>query len=232
MPGKTVVIHQPDFLPYIGFFHRLLNADLFVVLDTVQFLSGSKSWHNRDKIKTRDGEAWLTVPTQKAPQKTPINRILISDDSTWQYRHLNLITHNYKATPFFKEVFPYIEELYTAKEIKLMDFTMKSIDMLMNLFDIQIKASLASDIGAEGKSNELLAAILRNTGATTYLSGVGARAYFDPAPFEQAKVNVRWQDFNHPEYQQLHPPFVPFLSSVDMLFNCGIATSRTILRSC
>jgi len=230
---KTVVIHQPDFMPYLGFFHRLSSADLYVVLDNVQFLSGSKSWHNRDKIKTRNGtEAWLTVPTQKMPQKTPINEIMIAEGKEWRNSHLNLLKHNYRVAPFFAEIWPIVECLYSGNELMLADFTLSSIRMLMEQFDIQIEMLMASELDITGSSNDLLADILKKTGATTYLSGIGAREYFDPAPFHQAGVQVTWQQFKHPEYPQLHGPFVPYLSSLDLLFNCGRNSARSILRSC
>ena len=232
MTDKTVVIHQPDFLPYLGFFHRLLHADLYVVLDTVQFLSGSKSWHNRDKIRTRQGEAWLTVPTVKAPRQTPINRIMIANDGGWRLNHLNLLNHNYRNAPFFKEIWPIVEKLYAGTETVLADFSLKSIKMLMELFDIRVEIAMASELAVEGKSNELLSDILQKTGATSYLSGVGARAYFDPAPFDRAGIRVTWQEFRHPEYPQLYSPFMPYMSSIDLFFTCGISSARTILRSC
>jgi hypothetical protein len=104
--------------------------------------------------------------------------------------------------------------------------------MLMGLLDIEIPQVLASTLNTTGKKNELLVDILQKVGATQYLSGVGARAYFEPELYERAGIEVVWQDFLHPAYPQLHGPFIPYLSSIDMLFNCGIEESRKILRSC
>ena len=227
----TAVIHQPDFLPYIGYFHRLLSADLLVVLDNVQYLRGSKSWHNRDKIRTSSGVGWLTVPTKKAPQKTDINTILISNDQNWRREHLSLLIHNYRKAMFFDEIFPYLERIYTGGEELLIDFTWKSVQVLMELFSIGIKWVFASETGASGSSNELLADILCKVGADTYLSGTGAQGYFKSEPFEQAGKKVIWQHFVHPEYPQQFTPFIPYLSAVDLLFNCGIDKSQEILRS-
>ena len=233
MLSKTVIIHQPDFMPYLGFFQRLIDADLYVILDNVQFLSGSKSWHNRDKIKIRDGsDAWLTVPIQKMPQKTPINLIMIAEDREWRNRHLNLLEHNYRTALFFEEIWPMVESLYAGTETMLADFSLASIRMLMELFNIRIKMVKASELETAGTRNELLVDILKKTGATSYLSGIGAREYFDPVPFCQAGVQVNWQQFKHPVYNQLHGPFIPFLSSIDLLFNCGQDSARSIVRSC
>lgn len=230
--SKTVVIHQPDFLSYLGFFHRFLFADLWVILDQVQFVSGtSKSWQNRDKIKTAQGEKWITVPVQKAPHRTPINQILLAS-TNWREEHLHLLENAYIKAPYYEAILPRVKELYACDCVKLADFNLKSSEMLMNLLDIKIEAVLASDLQPVGKSNELLVDILKKVGAGTYLSGVGARAYFEPAPFEAAGIKVVWQQFNHPTYPQLHGDFIPYLSSLDLLFNCGIENSRTILRNC
>jgi hypothetical protein len=230
--SKTVVIHQPDFLPYLGFFHRLLHADAFVILDTVQFVHSNNSWTHRDKIKTPQGEKWITLSIKKPPRDTAIRDVLLSDAVDWRSDNLNLLQANYKKVPYFREIFSHIEQLYAFKCESMMDFNLKSIEMLMTLFDIKVPMIFASDLDAQGKKNDLLVDILKKTAATHYLSGVGARDYFDPAPFIEANVEVVWQSFTHPIYPQLHGDFVPYLSSIDLLFNCGIEKSREILKGC
>lgn len=233
MPRKTVVIHQPDFLSYLGFFHRLILADLYVVLDNVQFVDGSsRSWHNRDKIKTPHGGKWITVSVKKAPRDTAINAMLLSDTVDWRKKNLSLITQHYKKAPFFQEIFPYLKELYRVQVQTLVDFNMQSIRILLDLFGITIKMKLASELATVGKGNELLVDILKKVDASQYLSGVGALDYYGPEPFENAGIKVVFQEFTHPVYPQLHGEFIPFLSSIDLLFNCGIEESREILRTC
>lgn len=227
---KTVVIHQPDYLSYLGFFHRFLIADTWVVLDNVQYVTGTaKSWQNRDKIKTPTGEKWITVAVQKAPLGTAISDIQLSS-SNWRSDNINLINNNYSKAPYYREIMPYIENLYSFECKKLMEFNLKSSEILMGLFAIEIETVLASTLQPVGKSNELLVDILKKVGADTYLSGVGAKAYFEPAPFVDAGITVLWQEFTHPVYPQLHGDFIPYLSSVDLLFNCGIEKSRKILK--
>lgn len=229
--SKTVVIHQPDFLPYLGFFHRFLLADLWVVLDDAQFLTGgSKSWHNRDKIKTPQGERWLTVGVKKTPLDTMINEAFLADDG-WEKKNLNLLAENYRKAPFFREVFPAVERLYAHDCVKLIDFNMRSIEMLMEMLDIRIKTIFASTLKALGKKTERLVDICKKVEATTYLTGVGSRDYLQESLFETEGMKVVWQDFKHPVYPQLHGEFVPYLSGVDILFNCGIKKSREIIRS-
>lgn len=230
--AKSAVIHQPDFLSYLGFFHRLLHVDLYIALDCVQFVSKtSKSWQHRDKIKTPQGEKWLTLGIQKPSTNTKISEVLLSNSYDWRTDNLNLVKENYRKAPYFNEIFPYLASLYSFKAAKMMDFNLESIKMLMAMFDIKKEIIMASSLAPVGKSNELLVDILLKAGCETYLSGVGAKDYYVQEPFEKAGVNVIWQDFKHPVYPQQHGEFVPFLSSIDLLFNCGIEKSRQILRS-
>lgn len=230
--NKKVVIHQPDFLSYIGFFHRLLDADLYIVLDDVQFVKGtSRSWMNRDKIKTQNGEQWLTLNVKKASKETNINQILLSDTVNWKKQNLELLKQNYKKAKFFNEIFPFIEELYNKKLEKLSDFNMESIYMLNKLFDINIDILFSNKLKTTQKKSKRLVELLDQVDATHYISGIGAKDYHDDEAFKNSKTEVLWQKFNHPIYTQLHGKFIPYLSSIDLFFNCGIEESRRILRS-
>jgi len=231
MNKKTVVIHQPDFVPYLGFFHRFLQADFFIALDHVQYVNGSsRAWTHRDKIKTDQGEKWLTVSVKKAPRDTAINQIELSTDTGWRQDNLRLLEHNYRKAPFYVEVMPEIERLYARPFLLLRDFNMASIEMLMEMLDVCIPWVWSSSLDPAGAKNELLVDLLQKVSATHYLSGVGARNYFRPEPFAQAGIEVVWQDFTHPVYAQQFGEFVPYLSALDVLFNHGIKASRDILR--
>jgi hypothetical protein len=227
---KTVVIHQPDFVPYLGFFHRFLSADIFIVLDHVQFVTGtSRSWTHRDKIKTPAGERWLSLSVRKAPMGTPINQIELSDSVDWITANLELLKHNYRSAPFFEEVFPFVKSLYDHPPRLLVDFNLRSIELLMELLDVKLPWVLSSAMEPRGSSNEMLIDLLCKIGATHYLSGIGARDYMQLDKFVVAGIEVVWQEFKHPIYTQQYGSFVPNMSSLDLLFNCGIASSRQIL---
>ena len=230
MKRKTVVIHQPDFVPYLGFFHRFLHADFYIALDHVQFVYGSRAWTHRDKIKTAQGEKWLTVSVKKAPRDTAINQIELSTDTGWRQDNLRLLEQNYRKAPFYVELMPEIERLYTRPFLLLRDFNMASIEMLMEMLDVRIPWVWSSSLDPVGAKNELLVDLLQKVSATHYLSGVGARDYFRPEPFAKAGIEVIWQDFTHPVYAQQFGEFVPYLSALDVLFNHGITASREILR--
>ncbi len=228
---KTVVIHQPDFVPYIGFFQRFLNADLYIVLDHAQFVNGSsRAWTHRDKIKTAAGEKWLSISTKKVPRNTAINQVELSTEINWKEKNLQLLDINYKNAPFYREIIPIVEKLYSESCERLAEFNLKSIEMLMELLDIKIPWMLSSNMDPQGSKNELLVDLLQKAEATSYLSGVGAKAYLEEKPFLDANIKVVWQEFEHPVYPQQFNEFIPYLSSLDMLFNCGIIQSRKILR--
>jgi len=230
MNKKVVVIHQPDFVPHLGFFHRFLNADMYIALDHVQFVYGSRAWTHRDKIKTAQGAKWLTVSVKKAPRDTAINQIELSTDTDWRQDNLHLLKQNYRHAPFYSELMPEIERLYAWPVKLLRDFNMASIEMLMGMLDVRIPWVWSSSLDPVGAKNDLLVNLLKKVSATHYLSGVGAQDYFQPEPFAQESIKVIWQNYTHPVYAQQFGEFVPYLSALDVLFNHGITASREILR--
>ena len=230
MDDRIVVIHQPDFIPYLGFFDRLVKADIYVVFDNVQYVRSSRGWTSRDKIRTKDGEKWITISTQKAPRDTLIKNVLLSNEIPWKENHINLIKENYKNSPYYDEIMPYIKKLYSTEFTRMMDFNVEAIKILMELFDIHIDMVYASDLNPVGKNNSLIIDIVKKLGCHRYLSGIGAKDYFVQEMYDEAGIEVIWQNFEYPVYKQQYEGFIPYLSSIDMLFNCGIEKSRKILR--
>lgn len=143
---------------------------------------------------------------------------------------MNLLRENYRISPFYDEIMPYLLDLYSFRCERMMDFNLESIKMLMKLFDINIDMVIASELDPEGKSNALLIDIMKKLRCKKYLSGIGAKDYYVPELYEKAEIEVIWQDFKHPVYKQQYGEFIPYLSSIDLLFNCGIEESRKILR--
>lgn len=230
---RIVVIHQPDFAPYLGFFHRLLYADLFIALDHVQFVANtSRSWTHRDKIKTANGEKWLTLGVMKPPLGTPINRVDLSADERWVEGNLALLRENYRKAYAYAEIMPLVEQLYRSRPPRMSDFNMHWLQVLAELLELKVPFVLSSTLAPQGQKNELLIDLLRKVEASHYLSGIGARAYMEPEKFAAAGIDVMWQQFDHPVYRQQFGAFIPYLSILDTLFNCGIAGTRDLLRSC
>jgi hypothetical protein len=229
---RTVVVHQPDFLPHLAFFHRLVKADVYVALDHVQFVQHTSSaWTHRDRIKTRAGAAWLSLSVRKCPLETRIQEVELSDSPSWRAANLNLLSENYRGAPFFSLVFGKIEQIYRMPIGRLAEFNLALIDLLCDWLDIKIGRVRSSDLQPEGRKSEMVADLVAAVGGTHYLSGVGARDYHDQAPFARCGIAVIWQDFKHPVYRQQFGEFVPYLSTIDTLFNCGPEETARLLRS-
>jgi hypothetical protein len=224
-----VCIHQPDFAPYLGFFHRLLTSDVYIVLDDVQFIR--RGWHHRDKIKTRQGEAWLSLSIQKDDYHQVIRDISLSSGTEWVDENLNLIRENYRHASHFDPRFPEIERIYRAGHEKMIDLNMEILRYFFELFDIEVKTLYASKLNVPGKSTEKLVHLVQAAGGDCYLSGTGARDYLNESMFQKAGIALEWQEFHHPVYPQQFGNFIPGLSCLDLLFNCG-PESKKILRSC
>lgn len=231
MKKKSVVIHQPDFMPHLGFFDRFLEADLYISLDHVQFVRNtSRSWTNRDKIKTPQGARWLTVAVKKSSSFSPINSIELAD-TNWRDENLSLLTEHYKRSSGFKEVMPEIERLYAQPFRLLKDFNIASIELLMDMLDARVPWIWSSRLNPQGEKNDLLVDLLQKVSATHYISGQGALDYFCAEPFVNAQIQVVWPKYEHPLYKQEFGDFIPNLSALDLLLNHGIKSSREIWRT-
>jgi hypothetical protein len=227
---NIAVAHQPDFLPHLGFFHKLLNADVFIVMDNVQFVKSPNGMTHRDLIKTSNGKSWLTLSIEKAPQKTTISNINLSKHVNWKNKNLRMLEENYRKSQYFDEIHPFVVELYSKEYKRLIDINIESIRMIMKLLEIDIPLVLLSSLNTTGSKNELLISALEDVGASSYLSGVGSRSYLDSEKFKNKGIKVIWQKYTPIVYMQLFGQFIPNLSSIDMLYNCGIAQSRAFLR--
>jgi hypothetical protein len=217
---KTVVIHQPDFLPWLGFFHRWKRSDLYVVLDDVQFLR--RGWHHRDKIKTAAGIQWLTVPVLKKGRYRQVIRDVAIDYSTgWRDKHLKTLETNYKKAHAYAYYFEKIKKIYHKKYRFLIELNLELLELMAGELEITTPFVLASDYHMTSTSSLRLVELAAAVGATCYLTGTGARDYLDEALFEPYNITVDWQQFNHPVYRQLHGDFIPGLSVLDFAMNCG-----------
>jgi hypothetical protein len=225
---KTVVIHQPDFAPWLGFFHRFLEADLWIVLDHVDY--APRNWTHRDRIKTAQGPLWLSLSVVKAPRGTPIFDIQLSDDVDWRGRHLNLIREAYRAAPYFAEVYPDLEALYAGASGAMAGFNLAVIDWAAGKLDARIPRRPSSSMVSRQAKSALMAALVEEAGGAAYLTGTGARDYLDEAPFRARGIKVVWQKFESPVYPQLHGRFEPYLSIIDAFMNVGYKAAPALLR--
>lgn len=221
-----LAIHQPQFMPWLGYFDKIIKSEIFCFLDNVQFKKNE--FQNRNKIKTRQGWMWLTVPVMyHYPEK--INEVKVNNDIPWRKKHLKTLMTYYQKAPHFSNVFPHLENFYNKEEEYISLINVRSVLMLMGLLGVSRETPLASELGPlPEEPSERLAAICALLGADTYLSGAGGREYLNPEPFQRRGIKVIFQDFQHPHYPQLYGGFIANLSLLDLLFNCG-PQSRKIL---
>jgi hypothetical protein len=223
--------HQPNYLPYLGFFHKIALADRFVVADTVQFVKrGPFGWIHRNKIRTAEGWQWLSVPVHTKGKFTQrICDTMIRNDLPWGRKHWKALVFNYRKAPHFERYAPRLEAIYARPWEKLGDLNEALIRLMLEFLQIERPILRASQEGIQGKATELIVNLCRAAGTDRYLSGVHGRDYLDPARLEEAGIHVTIQPFTHPTYPQCQPgPFVPNLTALDLLFNVGPG-SRAVL---
>lgn len=213
-------IHQPQYLPYLGFFHKLRHCDIFIALDDVQFQKNGLQ--NRNKIKNAQGWQWLTVPVLHRADQT-ILEVRINDRVKWSQKHLNAIKTNYSKAPHFSEFWPGVSELYSRDYRSLCRLNMDLTKLLLSFLGIEKEMIASSQLQVESRQTERLIALCQKVGATTYLSGPGGKQYMDLSAFPAAGLELVFQEFSFPEYPQMFPGqgFVPYMSVIDTLFCCG-----------
>jgi len=224
---KVVAIHQPHYLPWLGYFDKLRRCQIFCLLDTVQYKKNE--FQNRNRIKTAQGWQWLTVPvTYHYPQR--INEVSVNQTVDWQRKHLQALKTHYRRTLFFRTYIDEFEEFYLQPFTHLVEANVASIRLLMKLLQIECDLVLASSLPVDNdQPTDRLADICRILGGDVYLSGRDGAQYMDLDVFRAREIQVIFQHFNHPIYPQPYGPFEPNLSALDLLFNCG-PDSLVILR--
>lgn len=212
--------HQPVYLPWLGLFHKIAIADKFVFFNEVQYLP--KDWMNRNKIKTAAGEIWLTVPVlRKGYRDMVTSEIEINNDTDWKRKHLKSIQINYKKAPYFEKYFYFFEEMYGKEWRYLADLNEHILKWFLEQLGINIAFVKASDFKFQGTKSELVLDMCRQLGANLYIFGALGKDYAKVEDFKEHGIRAIFQDYKHPIYPQLHGDFIPNLSVIDLLFNCG-----------
>ena len=229
--------HQPNYLPYLGFFHKIAFADAFVIVDTTQFVKrGPFGWIHRNRIRAANAEGWmwLSVPVLSSGRFTQtIAESRIDPKVPWRRKHWRSLQLAYQKAPHFAAHAPFFEGLYAKEWDRLSDLSEAVILYLMGAFGLSTPVHRASDLKAEGKATELVLDLCRRMKADAYLSGIHGRDYLDTAAVERAGVRLLFSDFAHPTYpQQGHAGFVPNLAALDLLFNAGPESGRILRTSC
>jgi hypothetical protein len=219
-PQKTLVVLQPGYLPWLGFFDQMRRSDVFVYYDDVQF--DKHGWRNRNRIKAPDGPHWLTVPVLHRGKGQPlIVDTLVDNKTDWARKHVGTLRQYYAKAPYVKQYLPEIEAVLSQTWTHIVDLDLAVVELMARWLKVTANVSRASQLGVGGGQSERLVKLCLRFGARRYLSGSAARDYLDLGLFERNGIEVLWQDYHHPVYPQQFGPFVPFLSAIDLLFNCG-----------
>ena len=233
MSNKIVAIHQPNFLPWIGYFHKIANVDKFVYFDNVQ-LPGGKSFCYRTKILFNNGkDKWLSIPLLGKSDKSLIMDTKIDIKQNWKYKHLRTLSWNYKTHPFFDEIYEIIESVYKIESQFLIDYNIPLITKISEYLELDTEFICSSKISNDSnlKGLDRIIEINEFCGAKEYLSGNGAgsKRYMDERYFTEKDIVLKWQEFEFRKYPQLNSQeFIPGLSIIDLLFNCGPQSKNII----
>jgi hypothetical protein len=214
-----VAVHQPQYLPWLGYFDKIASVDVFVLLDNVQYKKNE--WQNRNRIKTTSGPQWLTVPvTYRFGQR--INEVLINNRESWQKKQKQAMSTNYRKSPHWEGISSSLEEVFERSWERLADLNIFAVRRLAEILGISTPIYIASKLHAFPEDpDERLIEIARHFGADAYLAGSGGRDYMNLDKFDKKRIKVHFQQYQHPVYKQLFGDFVPFMSVIDLLFNHG-----------
>jgi len=217
-------VHQPQYIPWLGYFDKIDTSNYFVFLDSVQYKP--REYQNRNKIRTKDGWMWLTVPViSRGLGRQKICDVKIDNDSDWQRRHWKSLKVWYGRAKFFKDHFSFFEDVYTRSWGKLIDLNIHIIKYLLKELKIETSLYYESEIDISSQGTDRIIEICKKLNADIYLSGIGGRDYLEEGKFVQAGIKLEYQNFIHPVYRQQYmkgtDSFLPYMSALDLLFNEG-----------
>lgn len=229
----VVAIHQPEHLPWLGFFNKMANADKLVILDNVQYRK--RYFQNRNQILVNGVPKYVGVPVKidKYREKTIADmEIYLDSEVPWKSKYLKTIAYNYKHYPYFQEFYPFFENLLAEQILSLYELNMRIIMYFAQKLRIYTKVIRASDLSPSGEKSDLILDIAKKSGADIYLSGPSGRDYMDLDKYKRGNVAVWFNDFRHPVYTQKGTgEFIPYLSTLDLLMNVGAEQGREVILS-
>ncbi|MCD9022318.1 WbqC family protein [Cohnella silvisoli] len=210
--------HQPAYLPWLGYFDKINRSDLYIFLDSVQY--ETRSYINRNKIKTPNGEMWLSIPVKsKGHRDIPLLEVEIDSAVDWKKSHLKSMFLNYKKAPRFEECFPQLEKLYEPDFQFLSELCLHQLHFWFRQLGIQTPIVRLSDLQMESKKSDLIFDLCVKFGATDYISGALGKDYLEEQKFEGREIKIEYQNYVHPVYPQLWGEFLPYISIVDFWMN-------------
>lgn len=218
--GCTLVALQPGYLPWLGFFDQVRRSDIFVFYDDVQF--DKQGWRNRNRVKSPAGPHWLTVPVRREHSGQRILEVEIDNRTAWARKHLGTIRQFYAAAPYLDRYWSELSALLQSRWELIVDLDIAVAELMCGWLKLPVRRThRSSELNIEGERSERLLNLCLHFGASRYLSGDAAQNYLDVDLFARHGIEVEWQQYKHPVYTQQHGEFVPYLSALDLLLNCG-----------
>ena len=228
-----VALHQPNFLPWLGYLDRMIQADMFILLDHVQF--ERRNYQNRTRILLDGTPQWITVPVQQHSQlETIVDKRIdnssLSDTRNWASNQAKTLRHAYRHAPHLNDTIVPLRRILETRFDRLVDLNHMLLLFLREAFSIHTPLIKSSALNVSGAKSDLVLNLCQAAGADAYLAGRGgSREYLDVAAFKRAGIEVIWQDFDHPRYQQCGSgDFVSGLSALDMLMNLGPQSRKAL----
>lgn len=227
-----ITIHQPEHLPWLGFFNKISKAEKYVILDNVQFRKNY--FQNRNRIMGSNGVQFINVPTKtKGHMDSILANTEISLDGAnarWKEKYLKTIQMSYSRHPYFSEVFPVIETALETESTLLCDINIAIIMSFADKLDIHPEYVKASEIDLEGSKSDLILDICKKLKADVYIAGPSGRDYLDINSFSESKIKVKYNDYKHPVYNQRKAKtFETNLAALDLFMNCGWVEGKQIM---
>ena len=217
-----VTVHQPNYMPYLGIFNKIKNSDIYVMYDVAQYVKDR--FDNRNKIRTREGELWLTIPVlDKDSLYRRFYEVKLPPKDNWRKKHWKSIETYYCKADYFESYREDIRRIYDDEYSFLVEINERIIRFLLREFGITTKIIKTSELDLDSnlKSTEMLIGMLKKVDATTYLAGESGRKYMDESMFSDAHIRLEYQNFTHRTYKQVYEPFIPNMAAIDLLFNMG-----------
>ena len=227
---KSVGIMQPYFLPYIGYFQLMNEVDEFVIYDNIQFTK--RGWFHRNRILQNNKDVYISLPIQKDSDYLDVrDRFIAKDFEKQRHKLLSKIKNNYLKTPYFKDVFPLIEEIILYNEDNLFKFLHHSIQLLKKFLEIRTKIIISSSIPIDHrlKGKDKVQAIVKYLGSKAYVNSVGGIELYDKLDFKNKGVDLKFIKTNDINYKQFHNEFIPYLSIIDVLMFNGKEKTKSLL---
>ncbi len=221
--------HQPSYVPWLGFFEKLMNCDVFVYHDTAQF--EKSGFLHRNRIKNANGPIWLTVPVQTAGyMHRPLNSIAIHQDTHWRKTHLKSIQISYARSRFFERYYPFFQQFYSIEWTNLVEMNVYFVEFVIKELELSTQVEFVSKHPEiAGYKSDFILSMCKHFNADCCYTGINGMSYMNTSDFKKAGISVEFQDFHYPVYDQLFGEFIPNLSIIDVLFNCGPELTRQII---